>query len=67
MALEITIHTDNDATRKGYDLAELLRQTASALELVDDAEHTEATGRIRDYNGNTAGSWTISAAAPRSR
>jgi hypothetical protein len=50
--LEITL--GNDAMRNRYDIAEALRGVAERIEAgsVD-------SGKVKDLNGNSVGSWTI--------
>lgn len=55
----LTISTDSDAFYDGadgaFELARILHQLADRLEAVGFL----ASWRLRDSNGNTVGSWTI--------
>jgi hypothetical protein len=59
MEFSLTIQTDNAAFGDGDDaemcaeLARILREVAARLEAGED------TGRVRDYNGNTVGRYSI--------
>lgn len=57
MAFTLNIDTDNDAFRDDSgELARILRELADYIEIYT----ATATGRARDINGNTVGTWSIS-------
>ena len=68
MKFTLTINLGNDAMRTGEDLAAALHAVADKLaslggdpveDLIED--DYDASGRIRDENGNTCGRWGINA------
>jgi hypothetical protein len=50
----LTIELGNDAMQSGEDVANAL------VEIAADLRVGQESGRIRDYNGNTVGSWELS-------
>jgi hypothetical protein len=63
---QLTIELGNDAMRTGSDIAGALGQVATRLTHdeftgADLGPDAEASGRIRDENGNTVGTWSVTA------
>ena len=54
----LEIKLGNEAMQTGADIAELLRRLAGLVE--DYGPSNVAAGNLRDVNGNSVGSWSLS-------
>jgi len=60
MRFHLTIDLKNAATQTGTDLAGALRDLADGFADDNGSEPPEpTTGNVRDANGNTVGTWTV--------
>ena len=64
MQFTLTITLGNDAMQSGEDLAAALHSVADKLaalgaDPIEDLDDYDASGRVRDENGNTVGRWSL--------
>jgi hypothetical protein len=60
---ELKITLGNDAMQTPTDVAAALKDLAEKLELIGDGpvDPYDGSGKIRDLNGNTVGTWRFEA------
>lgn len=62
MQFKLTIELGNDAMSRYDDVADALAKLAKTLRHgTDDLVGAADAGRIRDINGNTVGTWEVTA------
>ena len=59
MNFMLKMDLDNDATQTNQDIADLLRGLADQFARYGSDALAEEGAILRDYNGNTIGSWAI--------